>query len=61
MSIEMAEILAILIIQFQNKSKKEQNKLINQFAKNNKIVINRRIRLSGLITSIRYSFRNKKR
>lgn len=39
MTIEMAEILAMLIIEFENKPAKERNKLIKQLAEKNKIVM----------------------
>lgn len=40
MSIEMAEILAKIIMEFENKPVKERKTLKNEFAKTNKIVIN---------------------
>lgn len=39
MTIEMAEILAMLIIEFENKPAKERNVLIKQLAEKNNIVI----------------------
>jgi len=39
MTIEMAEILAMLIIAFENKPAKERNVLIKQLAEKNKIVM----------------------
>lgn len=38
MTIEIAEILALLIIEFENKPAKERNALIKQLAEKNKIV-----------------------
>lgn len=39
MTIEMAEILAMLIIEFENKPAKERKELMKQLAEKNRLVI----------------------